>query len=231
MRPIVTFVLLGGAFTTACQRRAPQRDVTVPLPALVTDTVGPYRVRLNRQVDSSREFALLAAEGFTPSIDSVKAGAARAGRFNPSTVGPGQWWYDDFDGTRVPYALTADAVRYYLALIDRMATNGGRANENFVMTSASFRYVATVTPADSISSEQRRPGDRYVVDLDMQWSQYCGDLCSLRLEKHRRVWIGTSGRVLASEGDGLTQFVVSWRGSAAGRLVSNRIDLRTPAAA
>ena len=79
------------------------------------------------------------------------------------------------------------------------------------MASAAFSYRATVTAADSIPAAANRPREGYVVDLSMQWSQWCGDLCALTLGKTRRVWVANDGRVLAVEGDGPTQFVVSQR--------------------
>lgn len=210
MRRSMAAIICLTAVSVACAswHRAQGAPAT-PLPELIADTTGPYRLRVDRRVDPARQFALLAAERYAPASDSVRAAAVRAGYpFNKSPVAEGQWWYEDFDGTRIPFALTDDAVRYYIARLNDLARRDGKSG-GLPMTSAGFYYSATVTPADSIAAEAARPRDGYVVDLTMRWSQWCGDLCSLVLGKTRRVWVASDGRVLVVEGDGLTSYVVS----------------------
>jgi hypothetical protein len=207
----IVALLVTGTISIACRPTASHKDVHVARPTFVADTTGHYRIQIDRRVDARRAFALEAAESYAPPRKNVRAAARHARSWEKTVVEPGQWWYDDFDGTRLPFALTGDALGYYLALITDIGAHAGKTPGRIPMISAEFRYAARVLRADSVALQPGRPREGFVVELDMYWSQYCGDLCSLSFDKHRRVWVAEDGRVLAVEGDGLTQGLVSWR--------------------
>jgi hypothetical protein len=101
-------------------------------------------------------------------------------------------------------------VRYYIGVASTFAKNDGRGVAGAPpMQSAEMKYTATVTRADSLPAVANRPRDGYVVEMTLGWGDRCGDMCSLGFQKKRRVWVSPSGRVMAVEGDGMTQNVVS----------------------
>lgn len=162
---------------------------------------------IERRVPPERVFALLAAERDQPNADSVARAVAHVGPMEPYRRG--QWWTNDFDTVRLPYALTGEAVRYYIDLVATFKRSGGRGVPIAPpMTGVSMRYVATVTRANSATAPGR-PREGYVVDMELIWSNSCGNTCGLNFGKTRRVWVSPDGRVTAMEGDGVTHFVVS----------------------
>jgi hypothetical protein len=172
---------------------------------------GAHSVTIRRRVaDPALRRALEVAERTDPPRDSVLAAASdlRVGLRGTATESR-LWWSSEFDGVRIPYAITDAAVAYYIALSDtlrRGRTPGGRGVS---MLRSNFEYVATVERHDRFVLRGATYSDVYVVRLRLAWSNYCGDLCALSFGAARTVLVGDDGGVRAVAGDGPTPAVVS----------------------
>lgn len=127
-------------------------------------------------------------------------------RFRPDAplpvplAGP-RWWKSQCDLVREPYAVTAGAVRYYMAVV-ALFDNPTRARHLFSnrdgRNGVAFRYVATAGPAGVGAP----PNARYVVRLELRWEEPCSGLCGLQYRADRLVYFDAAGRVLEISGDG-----------------------------
>ena len=117
------------------------------------------------------------------------------------------WWYAAFDGVRIPWAVTGDAVRYYVGLSEDIAA--GRSPLSVSMKSTRLVYTAEVTRPEVFERDGKRFEGAAVVRLGLSWQQYCGDLCAMRFQAERWVVFDPAGAVLAVFGDGPTSYLVS----------------------
>ena len=105
-------------------------------------------------------------------LDTLKVPQRAAGR--PTD----RWWLDAFDDTWIPFAVTADAVDYYLGRLHDYAA--GRSPFGFSATDGadhgSLSYTAKVLPGSE-------PGVGHIVELRLQWFYWCGMLCAMEFER------------------------------------------------
>jgi hypothetical protein len=120
------------------------------------------------------------------------------------------WWYGEFDGVRLPYAVTMDAVRYYLRLTQALGRGDTTQTSGIRMKQSEFSYSARVSPRPSTYSRDGRVfKDVYVVDMRLRWSNYCGSLCACDFHLDRTVVLRRDGTVLCVFGDQKPMVVVS----------------------
>jgi len=120
------------------------------------------------------------------------------------------WWYGEFDGVRLPYAVTMDAVRYYLALTQALGRGDTRQTNGIRMKRSEFSYFANIsTPPSTYSRDGRVFKDVYVVDMGLRWSNYCGSLCACAFHLDRTVVLRRDGTVLCVFGDQKPMVIVS----------------------
>lgn len=152
-----------------------------------------FEVSIQCQAETAEEEACIAlAEAHCPAPEEILA------EF-PNTVPPEDgeclWWYLPHDEARIreAYAITADAVAYYEALIRGWeAANLRRA--------AWVRYEAHV---EHDVAHPENPDERVVaVHLSLDWGYVCGGLCGSGCEKTRTVFIDAAGTVVGVVGDG-----------------------------
>lgn len=151
------------------------------------------------------------AEAYYPPRDSVVE-AANAYMEIPDS---NYWFYSSFDGTYIPYAITKEAVEYYSGLIDQFNAN---KSDSFFFT-AEFVYSASVefhenylSPSANSREEPVIPEEFesvYVVDLLLEWEQYCGPLCAMWIDKQRIAVFDESGQLLGVFLDGPISVPVS----------------------
>lgn len=125
------------------------------------------------------------------------------------------WYYNSFDGTLIPYAITKEAVNYYSNLIDEFTRTYG---DSFFL-SADFQYQATVRYEELYQSpDTNSAGDAvipldfekvYVVELVLKWDQYCGQLCAMWIDKKRIGVFDETGELLQIFLDGPISVPVS----------------------
>jgi len=185
---------------------------------------GRFRASVTRVAANSDDAHLIAtAEQLYPSPDAIIATAASSeerNRLLASAAGVSlralkvpqrnagtptdRWWLDSFDETWIPYAVTAAAIDYYLGRLHDYAA--GLSPLEFSTKDkadqGSLSYTAKVIP----SSEQSTPR---IVELQLRWSYWCGNLCAMEFIHTRRVFFDATGRAVRIEGDGRPTVVVS----------------------
>jgi hypothetical protein len=110
------------------------------------------------------------------------------------------WWYGDFDGVRLPYAVTMDAVRYYLELTQ--ALGRGEPSHGIRMKRSKFVYLASISPGPQTFSCGREVfHEVYVVKMRLDWSDYCGSTCACGFNLDRTVVLRADGKVVCVLGD------------------------------
>ncbi len=172
---------------------------------------GRFVIHIRRTATEDRARELIrTAERATPERRLIEAAGneymeemgKRKGRwpdnFAEAAAIPGdRWWWHEWDGTLLPYALTGAAVAHLTGRLRELARNPW--GEPDAEPRGSFRYEARVE-AD---------GAGYVVLQTAAWSYWCGRLCALWFEVERRVFFGPDGTIIRIEGDGPTPYAVS----------------------
>jgi len=187
---------------------APNPSIQLP-PSLSID--GPFSVRIARTTASPDEQrALEAAEAAYPSRDEVVA-AISGGHFKLRAVPDDDrlWWSSEFDGVRIAYAITADAVQYYVNVSEAFREKRFEEVGPIPMLSSGLQYSASVSPAETISAAGQEFHDVFVVTMSLSWFDYCGDVCGMDFEKSRKVLVSRNGKVLFVSGDGNPNVEVS----------------------
>lgn len=192
-----------GRMRSAPAPDAAQMIVAERLPVTATRS-SPHVLELRRIFADSVEARMLrTAESVVPPRAAVLAefmGDDTVRAFARSA--PRLWWGGTFDGVRLPYAITADAVRYYVALSDAFRRADFSGSNGISMSKSRFQYNARVERVAEFEHEGRLLRDVYVVRMVLSWSSVCGSLCGLWVEKERVVVLKSSGGVLAVFGDG-----------------------------
>ena len=172
---------------------------------------GPFSVRIARTAASpDGQRALEAAEAAYPSREEVLAAIQTAHfKLKAAPIGDRLWWSSEFDGVRIAYAVTADAVRYYVNLSEAFRQNRFQEAGGIPMKSSKFHYSASVSPAETISAGGQDFHDVFVVKMSLSWSAYCGSECAMTFENSRQVFVGRNGKALFISGDGNPSVEVS----------------------
>jgi len=188
-----------------------EREIDITYPGLGSDTLRKaFAATVSRHAESPELERLIriAEETYAP----IQAILPIADSRNRDAVSKQErpWSYGEFDGVRLPYAVTMDAVRYYLALIQALALGDSTQTHGIRMKSASFTYRATVSQhyAD-YSRDGRAFKDVYVVQMKLSWWDYCGRLCACGFDLDRDVVVRGDGTVLCVFGDRKPMVVVS----------------------
>ncbi|HYQ89801.1 MAG TPA: carboxypeptidase-like regulatory domain-containing protein [Candidatus Binatia bacterium] len=170
-----------------------------------------YTAAVNRAYSSPEEERLLrTAEETYPPAEAIRAVAESGPGKHLAPGGKRLWWYDDFDGVRLPYAVTMDAVRYYLGLIQAFGTGDSAKTHNIRMKAASFTYHANISSRiPTYSRDGRVFKDVYVVEMGFKWSNYCGSLCACSFDLDRTVILRRDGTALCVFGDRRPRVIVS----------------------
>lgn len=199
------------------------RRVAVPDSLVEVQRAGHFHSRVMRHASSLFERVLIdRAESLYPEVEAIRAAipnptiraqidSSASGRVRArDTLAPragdthDRWWVTEFDGTWIPFAITAGAVRYY---IERVRDYAGREllqprPVGMQPAKAVFEYEAAVrATADS--------GAAYVVELKLRWAYWCGSLCAMSFVHTRLVWFDKAGRPMRVTGDGMPSVTVS----------------------
>ncbi len=185
---------------------------------------GRFRATIHRAARTPRERDLIAlAERLYPQPESLLAVARdSAERVNLTGMASGQphryyrdvprvagapadrWWFDDFDATWMPFAVTGATVDYYIGRLRDIAA--GRGQFVYGPTEkpdwGTFVYEATVRPSSDA-------GSAYIVELKIDWEYWCSDMCGVGFTHTRSVWFDARGNVVRVTGDGRPYVVVS----------------------
>ena len=107
-----------------------------------------------------------------------------------------------FDGVRIPYAITGDALRYYRDVTLAFRAGDFSRFNNLAMQESSLDYLAQIERHELYKAEGREFPNATVVTMKLDWSQNCGTECALHLQKQRVVVFDDSGTVIAVFHDG-----------------------------
>lgn len=224
MKTLLMFLACVSSFGVCASALGAQDDLEgyyevtpVSLPDSLSESYagGVFRLSVLRIADSERDRGLLRrAESLFPPQESIEAARAdylrtRGGRGRTtqmeeiaSMVGP-RWWWNSFDETLTPYALTGPAVAYYLERLRDLAAGPNPLAEYTGTTWHSGRvdYRASV--------ECRGDPGPCVVEMQLAWGYTCGSLCAIHFTEERSVTFDASGEVISVEGDGPARYGVS----------------------
>lgn len=187
-------------------------EVSFVYPALGQDTLGrAFVADVHRNVrNSERERLIRIAEETYPRAEAILPIADSRPGAEALQKEERLWWYGEFDGVRLPYAVTMDAVRYYLGLVQAMGRGDTTQTKGFRMKRVEFSYHANISDRPvTYSRDGRVFKDVYVVDMGLRWSNYCGPVCACSFNLDRTVVIRRDGTVLCVFGDRKPMVVVS----------------------
>lgn len=117
---------------------------------------------------------------------------------------PNSWSCGDADDTLLPYAITSDAIDYFI--------NHSRTARNN-STRSHYLYQTRLNYESRIKRETNtRRRNVFIVTMHLSWGQSCKptpNMCSMIFEKTRTVVIDAHGSVLNIQGDGPTMAMFS----------------------
>ena len=119
------------------------------------------------------------------------------------------WWHDAFNGVKIPYAITSDAIHYYYTLTQEFRNHDFSGSRGLQMQQSLFTYAASITFEPTFTINSVRFQHVYVVSLSLKWGQYCGPLCFMAFEKTRIVIFDMHGTIQQIYGDGSTNLRIS----------------------
>ena len=208
--PLLTLLLVGAARAGEPFSVSPT-DLARALPYTNWSGKG-YGVTIARHFRGAAQEKLLArAEAIYPARDEILAASkSKNGRLSATDrAATDLWWWSDFDGVRLPYAVTSGAVHYYRQKVHEFRRGDFRASKGIKMTSASLKYDSSIEPRDSFTQGERVFENVWVARLKLEWSQYCGNVCAMGFSRERTVVMSQEGAVLSVSGDGAESVIVS----------------------
>jgi hypothetical protein len=142
------------------------------------------------------------AESLYPAADSTRARACPEKR-----AADNLWEVSCASQPVSPFALTAGAVKHYIALIARYRS-GDFGEVRTPPISGSMEYHASSRLESDFQIRDQRFTDVHVVTLRLHWQLEFGPFSGYSFRKQRVVVFSRSNDVLAVEGDGRTLFRV-----------------------
>lgn len=143
-------------------------------------------------IDPNREAVLVVFDGDTSDLPAE-----------------GLWWYRDFDTVRILYAITGDAIEYYVGLVEMWGERGIDEYADIFWRRSELTYRADVESMASFTIDGQTFENLYVVSMRLEWYAYCGTVCAHFFEKERTVVFSEEGTLLAVFGDGETRLGIS----------------------
>jgi len=143
------------------------------------------------------------AEAALPDNKALSEAAAKEN----TAVEDKQWWYKMQLGTRIPFAITSDAVEYYRKMVEN---NGKQVIKAYVQPSSSLNYQAAVAFHKEFTSAEKTFKDVHVVTLKLKVSQnfVTTQTEGMTFTKERVVVLDHEGKVLHITGDGPTEALI-----------------------
>lgn len=150
--------------------------------------------------DKKQEAMIAAAEAAQPDPKALREAAAEA----KTAVVDHQWWYKMELDTRIPFAITGDAVEYYLR---RVENNGKQTFKRYMQPGSSVNYQASVAFHKEFTSGEKVFQNVHVVTLKLKFSQnfVTTQTEGMFFSKERVVVLDEAGKVLHITGDGPTE--------------------------
>jgi hypothetical protein len=172
---------------------------------------GGFRLEIRREYEGDGQAELIRrAESEQPPRKAVLA--LIGDKASQKRVGVGEeplWWFQTFDGIRIPYAITQEALLYYVQVMEAFREGDFVPSKGVAMKKAILEYSASVSHHDAFEHSGRILEKVDVVHMSLSWSQYCGGECAMAFHKERIVVFGKGGQVQAVFLDGETPYIVS----------------------
>ena len=133
-------------------------------------------MQIFRKFDGAQQEKLLRiAESVYPrKSDVLAAGKKRNGSLSAQDqADKNLWWWNDFDGVRLPYAITTSSVVYYRQKIRGFRSGDFSGSHGIKMIYAHMKYVADIAPLAEFNLNKTTFRDVYVVQMKLDWKQYC----------------------------------------------------------
>lgn len=206
MKKIAFIALLIGCFTSVLFAQPPgyriaENQISTPLPDISEKNKESFKVSISRKFATKEEERFLKiAEVVYPTAEEKRKNCSKPVLGNPTEV---DWACGSFDGVLVAYAVTKDTVSYYLNLTEDFRTGKKQ------MKTSSLKYDAEVKFYPNFQLKNQKFTNIYLVSMNLNWSQICGDLCALVFGKVRTVILDKNGKVLLVDGDEETPVMVS----------------------
>lgn len=160
---------------------------------------GRFKYSVIRRMRSPDERALIeAAERLAPDTSLFRVNKLSTPYLPADPVD--RWWSHSYGDTRVPFAITTNAVSYYRELWSKLAAQNRKDLSEVV-----FGYTAEV-------SSQLTPEGFRVVVMRMWWTEECHlpkASCHWGFDHDRRVYFDSSGKAIRVEGDKQTVVIAT----------------------
>jgi len=103
-----------------------------------------------------------------------------------------KWWHKDADGVRIPVCLNATVLNYFTNLIERHKKDQRPIKKRKIQKAEVFYEASLVTQGDS---------NGWTVELRLEYSHSCGNLCGITFSKVRTVIFDKNQNVVKVIGD------------------------------
>jgi len=181
-------------------------QVTEDLPIDRVEDDGDFTLSIHRRYEDPVGARLLqVAEATYPCRDSLVIRAIERGtEVGSDSARTPLWWIDGLGVSRVPYAVTAGAIRHYVGLTEKFRRHNfwGAWDHNLFWTE--LRYGASISHRDEYYAEGTTFTNVYVAEMNLAWGFDDGTFAPLSLA-HRIVVLSPDGGVVSVEGDGNTK--------------------------
>jgi len=181
------------------------------LPIDREESDGDFTLSIHRNYEDVLGARLLeVAEATYPPRDSLIVRAIERGtEVGSDSARTPLWWIDGLGVSRVPYAVTAGALRHYVGLTDKFRRHNyaGAWENNLFWTE--LRYGASISHRDTYYTEGSTLTNVYVAEMNLAWGFDDGVFEPGSLA-HRIVVLSPSGDVISVEGDGDTKEFVNF---------------------
>jgi hypothetical protein len=161
--------------------------------------------------DEKQSAIIAAAEATLASQQAIQKAAEESKKADPAAAAIPQddktWWYEEKLGTRIPYAITNEAITYYVEFVNNL---GKKAFKSYAQPSSSLDYHASVTSLIAFSIDEKTFKDVNVVTMNLTFSaNFTAEATSgLGFSKTRVVVLDASNKVLHISGDGPTEAAI-----------------------
>jgi hypothetical protein len=174
-------------------------------PALVASdqSDGDFTCVVRRSAPDSTAARLLAvAESCFPPRDRLIGIAAEKGyELGADTSGVALWWCDGPGIRRIPYAVTAAAVRHYREITEDLRAERRWPAESARPFTSAFQYQASIVRRVPRSIAGEAVQARWIATMRLTWTFDDGTFVPT-VKAWRAVTLNDQGEILSIEGDG-----------------------------